>query len=307
MNERKILLITNQAREGSTFRPFREFPSLPAAQLDGWLAAMKIQVVSAIEWEWPRQWKVGPRVLNDSMFFWFERGSGKAYFGSPPKVYEFHAGDMLLIPQGMEHSIEGTVGEEPHVYAVHFYATLFGGIDLLHMLGFPLYVPSGELAPYKQSSERLVRNYATKSPGWSLAMTNDIFSILLYVIRTEVDRFTPLGSIDCQAQLPRLQPVLDWIDLNLSCHEITVADLARQVFVSETHFRRLFQKVFGVSPVQFIRQRRIDRACALLRTTDLPIKQVAQNCGFAEDAFFSRVFHRLVGTSPAAYRKAELI
>lgn len=307
MNERKVLLTTNQAREASTFRPFQEFASLPPAQLDGWLAAMKIQVVSALEWEWPRQWKVGPRVLNDSMFFWFESGSGKASFGNPAKTYDFRAGDMLLIPQGMEHSIEGSAGEEPHVFAVHFYATLFGGIDLLRMLGFPLYVPGRQMAPYKQASERLVREYAVKSPGSSLAMTNDVSSILLNIIRTEVNLFTPLGSIDCQAQLPRLQPVLDWIDNNLSCHEITVGDLARQVFVSETHFRRLFQKVFGVSPVQFIRQRRIDRACALLRTTDLPIKQVAQSCGFAEDAFFSRVFHRLVGTSPAAYRKAELI
>lgn len=241
------------------------------------------------------------------MFFWFERGSGKAYFGSPAKVYDFRAADMLLIPQGMEHSIEGTASEEPHVYAVHFYATLLGGIDLLYMLGFPLYIRGRQMAPYKQASERLVREYAVKTPGWSLAMTSEIFSILLYMIRAEVEFVTPLASIDCKAQLPRLQPVLDWIDDNLSCHEITLADLARQVFVSETHFRRLFQRVFGVSPVQFIRRCRVDRACALLRTTDLPIKQVAQNCGFAEDAFFSRVFHRLVGTSPAAYRRAELI
>jgi AraC-like DNA-binding protein len=304
---RTVPLTTNVSREAKTFRPYASFPSLPATQLDGWLSAVKIQIVSALEWEWPRGWEFGPRVLNDSMIFWFERGSGKAWFGRPSNSFEFKAGDLLLIPQGVEHKITGTEGEEPHVYAVHFFANLFGGIDLLKMLGFPLHIPARLGSPYKAICERAVRDYAVKPPGWSTVLSNDIYSLLLYIIRMETERFEPLSSVDHQSQLPRLLPVLDWIESHLSSHEITVADLSRQVFISETHFRRVFHKVFGMSPVQFIRQRRIERACTLLRTTDIPIKQLAQDCGFAEDAFFSRVFHRLVGTSPAAYRRAELL
>jgi AraC family transcriptional regulator len=77
--------------------------------------------------------------------------------------------------------------------------------------------------------------------------------------------------------------------------------------LSETHFRRLFHEVFGTSPVQFIRQRRIERACSLLRSTANPIKQIAADCGFAEEAFFSRVFHQALGKSPAAYRRAKML
>jgi AraC family transcriptional regulator of arabinose operon len=304
---RTLSLTTNVAREAKTFRPYPTFPALPPVQLDGWLSAVKIQVVSAIEWEWPHNWVVGPRVLNDSMFFWFERGSGTAWFGRPSNSYAFRAGDLLLIPQGVEHMIEGTAGDEPHVYAVHFFASLFGGIDLLKMLGFPEHVAHRQGSPCKAICERSVREYAVKPPGWATALSNDVYTLLLYMIRMETERFTPLMSVDHQSQLPRLLPVLDWIETHLSSHEITVADLSRQVFISETHFRRVFHKVFGMSPVQFIRQRRIERACTLLRTTDIPIKQLAQDCGFAEDAFFSRVFHRLVGTSPAAYRRAELL
>ena len=307
MSKRRELLTTNKARAPRTFKRFAEFSSLPPTQLDGWLSALAIQTVSAIEWEWPRHWTVGPRVLNDSMYFWFKRGSGTAWFGSPAQTYRFQTGDLLLIPQGVEHKIEGTTGEEPHVFAIHFYASLYGGIDFLKMLGFPVHLPHRKGTPYKQISERMVQNYGVKAPGWSNAIANDIFTLLLYAIRNEPRSFAPLASRDGQAQLPRLLPVLQWIDAHLSEHEITVADLAEQVFISETHFRRLFHTVFGVSPVQFLRQRRVDRACALLRTTDIPIKQVARDCGFAEDAFFSRVFQRMVGTSPAAYRKMEYL
>ena len=306
MKMRKIPLTRDRARDANTFSPYDEFPAVVSCQLDAWLSAVRVKAISAIEWEWSRQWTVGPRVLNDSMYFWFKSGSGKAWFGTPSNIHNFRAGDLLLIPQGVEHAIEGTAGEEPHVYAVHFYATLYGGIDLLKLLGFPFHIQYRKNAPYKEISERMTRDFAVRVPGWSVSIANDVLTLLLYLIRNEGDAFTPPANVEWQSQLPRLLPVLDWIDRNLSSHEMTVADLSKHVFISETHFRRLFQKVFGITPVQFIRQRRIDRACLLLRTTTSPIKQIARECGFAEDAFFSRVFHQLVGTSPASYRREEL-
>lgn len=302
-----VQITTNRVRDEKTFCPFPEFSKASRAQLDGWLSAVDIKVISALEWEWPRHWIIESRVLSDSMYFWFKRGSGKAWFGDPSNVYQFHAGDLILIPQGLRHGIEGTSEEEPNVYAVHFHASLFSGINLLTMLGFPLRLPHRPCAPYKQSSEQLVREYAIKAPGWARSMADDVFSVLLYMLRNDGDQFTPLATVDHQTHLLRLLPVLEWIEAHLSSNEVTISDLARQIYISETHFRRLFHGVFGISPVQFIRQRKIERACTFLRTTDLPIKQIAQNCGYAEDAFFSRVFHRIVGTSPAAYRKAELL
>lgn len=264
-------------------------------------------MVSALEWNWPQRWQVGPRKLNDSMYFWFARGSGDVWFLDPSHRFHFSAGDLMLIPKGMEHAIQGCADEEPHVYAVHFYAELFGSIDLLDILGFPVHLPNRRGTPYRQISQRLVREYAVKAPGYSAAMAADVWQLLHYMIRSESSRFTPPATVGFESELPRLLPVLQWIEENLASHELTVGDLARKIHLSETHFRRLFHQVFGTSPVQFMRKRRVDRACALLRSTDMPIKQIAESCGFADDAFFSRVFHHLVGTSPAAYRRLELV
>jgi len=300
-------LTTNQVRDAGTFMAYKPFAPVQPGQLDKWLSAVRIQAISALEWRWPKRWTIAPRTLNDSMYFWFKKGSGKVWFRHESEVVHFKAGDLLLIPHGVEHAIEGCADEEAHVYAVHFYATLFGGIDLLSMLGFPHYVPAQSGSPFLATSERLARNAAVKAPGWERLMEDDIFSLLLHVLRSHPELFTPLRSIHRQSDLPRLVPVLNWIDQNISEHDFTVADLARQVYLSETHFRRLFHEVFGTSPVQFVRKRRIERACSLLRRTTLPIKQIAADCGFAEEAFFSRVFHKATGKPPAVYRRAEVI
>lgn len=307
MSPTQFSLTTNVVRDLSTFPGYPEFPFLPAPQLDSWLCASRIRAISALEWNWPRGWRVGPRTVNDSMYFWFASGSADVSIQHGAHRFHLSAGDLMLIPKGMEHDIHGCSNDEPHVYAVHFYAELFGSIDLLDMLGFPVHMPNRRGSPYRQISERLVREYAVKAPGYSAAMATDIWQLLHFMIRHESGRFTPPATVGFQSELPRLLPVLQWIEDNLASHELTVNDLAEQVHLSETHFRRLFHQVFGTSPVQFIRKRRIDRACALLRSSDMPIKQIAENCGFADDAFFSRVFHHFVGNSPAAYRKLELV
>lgn len=307
MKQQPVQLATNQVRDPSTFRSFKPFPPIQPLQLDKWLSAVRIQAISAMEWRWPKHWTIAPRIVNDSMFFWFKKGAGKAWFRRPTEVVHFKAGDMLVIPHGVEHSIEGSDEEESHVYAVHFYATLFGGIDLLTMLGFPVYVPGQVGSPYLAASERLARNAAVKAPGWEQLMEHDIFFLLLHILRSQPELFTPPRGVGYQSDLPRLVPVLDWIDEHISEYDFTIADLAEQVHLSETQFRRLFHRVFGTSPVQFVRKQRIERACSLLRRTTLPIKQIAADCGFAEDAFFSRVFRKATGTSPAAYRKADFI
>jgi AraC-like DNA-binding protein len=116
-----------------------------------------------------------------------------------------------------------------------------------------------------------------------------------------------VATIAGHEDIPRLFPVVEWIDQHLEDNLISVRDLARRVYLSETHFRRLFKQVFGTSPIKFIRNRRIDHACALLRTSKLSVKEISQQCGFNDTSFFSRVFRSVTGQTPANYRHSELL
>ena len=81
-----------------------------------------------------------------------------------------------------------------------------------------------------------------------------------------------------------------------------VGRLARVSGVSEAHFARSFKEAFGVPPHRYLLTRRIERATALLRDTDLPIIQIAYDTGWASLGTFGRTFRDITGESPGAMR-----
>ena len=82
-----------------------------------------------------------------------------------------------------------------------------------------------------------------------------------------------------------------------------VRRLARVSRVSEAHFARSFRDAFGVPPHRYLLTRRIERAAALLRDTDLPITEVAFQTGWGSLGTFGRQFRDVTGESPGQVRE----
>ncbi len=80
-------------------------------------------------------------------------------------------------------------------------------------------------------------------------------------------------------------------------------ELARVANLSEFHLARMFAVSFGMPPHAWITQRRIDRARSLLRNTDLPLEQIAAQCGYADPSHLSHRFRSELKVSPGNYRK----
>lgn len=86
----------------------------------------------------------------------------------------------------------------------------------------------------------------------------------------------------------------------------TVAELAKRVNLSEPRFSALYRRLFNTSPNDELIRARIDHAKYLLAHTSLPIKCVAEQCGFESLAYFSRTFRRQVGCAPRDYMRLPL-
>jgi AraC-like DNA-binding protein len=84
---------------------------------------------------------------------------------------------------------------------------------------------------------------------------------------------------------------------------LDIPALARIAAVSEAHFIRTFRAVFGETPHRYLQRRRIERAMALLRNSDLMVTDICHRVGFSSLGTFSRTFHDLVGRSPSEYRR----
>ena len=112
-----------------------------------------------------------------------------------------------------------------------------------------------------------------------------------------------------EARRPGLAPwqvrrVLAYIDANLD-RSLKNKDLAAIARLSPFHFNVVFRNSVGDSPHEYIIRRRMERAQGLMLATEKPLSEIAAECGLADQAHLTRVFHRIVGESPAAWRRAR--
>ena len=83
---------------------------------------------------------------------------------------------------------------------------------------------------------------------------------------------------------------------------LDVDDLARAAGLSRAHFSREFRRAFGESPHAYLLTRRLERAAALLRTTDRSVAEICMAVGLVSVGSFTTSFTRTFGMSPTAYR-----
>ncbi|CAG4917906.1 HTH-type transcriptional activator RhaR [Paraburkholderia saeva] len=127
---------------------------------------------------------------------------------------------------------------------------------------------------------------------------HDVLSLLLKAQSVQRTDVAHKGGLSV-ATRRRLR---DYIAANLTA-SLTLGDLADVACLSEFHLARMFRTSFGLPPAAWIAQQRLDRARELLRTTALPLDQVALQSGYANSSHLSHRFRAALGATPTAYRR----
>lgn len=97
------------------------------------------------------------------------------------------------------------------------------------------------------------------------------------------------------------QKIITYVDTEL-CADLSLKALSERLSVNASYLSTLFKKEMGMSLTDFVNHRRISHAQKLLISTEMPIKSVALKCGIPDVYYFSRLFKRITGTTPKAYR-----
>jgi AraC-like DNA-binding protein len=103
----------------------------------------------------------------------------------------------------------------------------------------------------------------------------------------------------------QIRKVRTYIAENLGT-TLSIGDLAALVRLSRFHFSRAFKDTFGDTPHQYVLRRRIEHAQGLMLSTKTTLAEIALECGLVDQAHLGRSFRRIVGETPAVWRRARV-
>jgi AraC-like DNA-binding protein len=109
-------------------------------------------------------------------------------------------------------------------------------------------------------------------------------------------------SVVTLSQYHKIQQAVRYINDNYRT-DIRLDVVAREAGMSPSHFSRIFRKVMGLSYQEYLNSRRITMAKNLLRSSIGSVTEIAISVGFADSTGFGRIFKKLTGQTPSAYRR----
>lgn len=139
---------------------------------------------------------------------------------------------------------------------------------------------------------RIVSEWNTRAPNYR----ERSIGLLYLLITSQLD----INHRD-MSQKPQLSRAMDILAEDYS-QNISISALAESCGISETYFRRLFARVYGVSPMEYITNQRISYAQELLTNTSLSVENISYQSGYRDQSYFCRIFKKTTGMSPSEYR-----
>lgn len=143
---------------------------------------------------------------------------------------------------------------------------------------------------------RIVTEWSRRVPHYRERCTG-----LLYLLLCSQEE---ICGRDESVSLSRLANALSLMDTDQR-EDVSIPELAASCGISETYFRRLFYRAFGMSPGEYLTHKRMSYACELLYSTDFSIETVSFESGYKDPAYFCRVFKGFTGMTPTAYRQKK--
>ena len=101
-----------------------------------------------------------------------------------------------------------------------------------------------------------------------------------------------------------VQKIKEYILANFD-HRLTLDDISRHVYLSNSYVSSIFKKETGLSIIDYTNRVRINRSKRLLHETDYSISMISTRCGFEDQSYFTKTFRKHVGVSPKKYRESK--
>lgn len=219
--------------------------------------------------------------------------SGKGYIEANGKKHSAEAGDTYILNYGTKlHYYSDEIQPWKKIWfnasgsllneALRLYGLekeiVFRGVDTYEFISKILHICENEALPAEEKNRKCAGIYV---------------EMLGYM----AERTKKTEAIRDEAVLLK-----NYLDMNTE-KNVTVAELARLIYRSESQTIRIFKQSFNITPYEYLLENKIIRAKHIIQSTNLPIKEIAYRFGFADEHYFSGIFKKKTGFAPTQYRK----
>jgi AraC family transcriptional regulator len=213
-------------------------------------------------------------------------------------------GDIAIIPAGVSHRCNWNTTVQFGILAIE--------PTLLQQIGQDWVNPDRiELKPQFMSEQdpliqsiftTLSAELETSGIGSSLLVDSLKTTLAIHLLRNYCTTLPRLSIYADGLSAAKLALVKDYIHNHID-RDLKLTELSAIVQISSYHFLRLFKKSLGITPHQYILQKRIDRAKYLLKSSSLDISEIALRVGFCDSSHLTRCFKSILGKTPNQWRQ----
>lgn len=242
-------------------------------------------------------WHSVPHTHNHMELFFIVGGRGQ--FLIEDQLHPVDTNSLVMINPNVTHT-EVSLNAQPLEYIVL-------GIEGIALADSTLSNNQFSILNYYESAEvssclrNILREMEQKNPGYE-----DICQAFMEILIIRLMRTTVLAvpaETETVSTNRQCAAVRRYIDLHFK-EALTLDQLAEEGHMNKFYLSHAFKRTYGVSPINYIIEKRIDESKYLLAETDLSLSQIAQLLGFSSLSYFSQVFRRTQGVSPKEYRQS---
>ena len=229
-----------------------------------------------------------------------QEGRGSAVING--QEYQLNPGEFIVIPNGIPHKYAADETTPWTLYWVHFKGDITKGL-------FDNFISkNGNFKGYVDHNDSRTHLFEDLYLNLEMGYSNEILCYVNLCLLHFLSSFLFRENYN----FATTKQSIDTVNLSISFMQknidkmLTLKEIAEGVNLSGSHFSFIFKKKTGFSPIEYFNHLKVQKASQFLLFTDLRVKEIADKLGIKDPYYFTRMFTKLMGMSPATYRTKRI-
>lgn len=226
--------------------------------------------------------------------------TGDIIFVNSGELHQIYSEDPELIYHACVFPLE-FLNFAGHDYAQSQYLDPLSNQELL----FPAFLAHSweHVPPVFAEMSDIIDTYARQMPGYQLRIKSSLLKIISDLLQYHL-LLTPdaAKSQNKTVKMRQLKNIINYIQNHYS-ERLTLEGLSDIFHMSEKYFSRYFKQNLGINFIEYLNRYRVEQACNMLSSADMPIMEISFSVGFHNFSYFIRKFKNITGYTPTEYRE----